>query len=356
MKMTLSGVAGGTWHMAWRAFFILLLTSASVFAAPKTDIIILKNGDRLTGEIKKLEYGTLTLSTDAIGTVSIQWPSVASVQTRQFLEVEQADGARVYGHAPVAGDAGNLSLAESADSGDTEELALDSIVHMVPISEGNWLNRVDGNVSLGVSASSANQDRQYSVSANITYRKPTRYWNINYDGSRTNSSNNDASASNYLNAQFRWLRGDRWYWAATGNVTTNEQIDLNLRTLAGGGIGRYWLRSEHQELVALTGIAVNRENYTGGVNQVSTEAVLQASYQYFSFNDPNFELSTGLILYPSLTIAGRLRSQFEITGSYEIVKDLVYELTYARSHDSKPPQEGLEKTDWSLTSSFGYKF
>ncbi|MGB0134950.1 DUF481 domain-containing protein [Dokdonella sp.] len=356
MKFNSPGFAGASWHLARHAFFMLLLASISAHAAPKTDIVILKNGDRLTGEIKKLEYGVLTLSTDSIGTVSIEWPSVESVQTNQLLEVEQTDGARMYGHAPAAGSPGKLDLEEPDASGDMEEIALDSVVHIVPISQGSWLDRVDANVSLGVSASSANQDRQYSVSANITYREPTRYWSIDYDGSRTKSTNNDASASNYINAQIRWLRANRWYWAATGSVTTNEQIDLNLRTLAGGGLGRYLLRSEHQELVALAGIAGNRENYTDGINQVSTEAVLQVGYQYFSFNDPNLELSTGLILYPSLTIGGRLRSQFEITGSYEIVKDLYYQLSYTRSHDSKPPQSGLEKTDWSLTSSFGYKF
>lgn len=356
MKVTLPADSRAAWKLAWCSAFLLLLASASVLAAPKTDIVILKNGDRLTGEIKKLEYGVLTLSTDSIGTVSIEWPSVASVQTRQLMEVERSDGGRIYGHAPVKGNAGELRLTSSADHGDPEDLPLDSVVHMVPISEGNWLNRVDGNFSIGVSASSANQDRQFTLAANVTYRKPTRYWNINYSGSRTNSTNNDASASNYLNAQFRWLRDHRWFWAVTGGLTSDEELDLNLRTLLGGGRGRYLLRSEQHELVALAGLADNKENYSDGINQSSTEIVLQADYQYFSFKQPNLQLSTSLSLFPSLTIGGRLRSQFDISGKYEIVHNLFYQLSYTRSHDSKPPQPDLEKTDWSLTSSFGYKF
>ncbi len=33
-------------------------------AAPKTDIVVLMNGDRITGEIKGLEYNQLKVSTD----------------------------------------------------------------------------------------------------------------------------------------------------------------------------------------------------------------------------------------------------------------------------------------------------
>ncbi|MEZ5462899.1 DUF481 domain-containing protein [Dokdonella sp.] len=356
MNKLLPGFAGRSWQGISGSLLILLLACSPAHAAPKTDIVILKNGDRLTGEIKKLEYGVLTLSTDSIGTVSIEWPSVARVQTNQLLEVERSDGSRQYGQVPKLGESGVLALAEPAENDSIDDLPLESVVHMVPISQGSWLDRVDANVSLGVSASSANQDRQYTVNANVTFRKPTRYWNINYNGSRTDSTNNDSSSSNYLNAQFRWLRDNRWYWAATGGLTTNEQTDLNLRTVLGGGIGRYWVRTEHQEFTALTGIAGTRENYTDGISQISTEGVLQLNYQYFSFNDPNLGLSTALSLYPSLTIAGRLRSQFDITGSYEIFKDFTYQLSYTRSHDSKPPAPDLVKTDWSLTSSFGYNF
>ena len=41
-----------------------LIPVAPVQAAPKTDIIVFLNGDRLTGEIKGLEKGRLELSTD----------------------------------------------------------------------------------------------------------------------------------------------------------------------------------------------------------------------------------------------------------------------------------------------------
>ena len=50
--------------------FLLAVCSATAWAA-KTDIVLLKNGDRVTGEVKSLERGKLTLSTDSMGTVYI---------------------------------------------------------------------------------------------------------------------------------------------------------------------------------------------------------------------------------------------------------------------------------------------
>ncbi len=56
---------------------LVLLTAVPCFAGPKTDIIELLNGDRITCEIQKLERGKLTVKTDGLGTISIEWNDVA---------------------------------------------------------------------------------------------------------------------------------------------------------------------------------------------------------------------------------------------------------------------------------------
>ncbi len=58
---------------------ILLLIAMPAFGAPKTDVVIFKNGDRLTGEVKSLERGRLRFNTDATGTNSIEWDVIASL-------------------------------------------------------------------------------------------------------------------------------------------------------------------------------------------------------------------------------------------------------------------------------------
>jgi hypothetical protein len=45
--------------------------------AEKKDIVQLKNGDRITGEVKSLDRGELSFDTDHMGTLSIEWEAVA---------------------------------------------------------------------------------------------------------------------------------------------------------------------------------------------------------------------------------------------------------------------------------------
>ena len=77
-------------------FFTILLQlmSTSVIGRDKTDVIILKNGDHITGEIKSLARGKMSLSTDSMGTVSIEWEDVEQVTSHWFFEVETETGLR----------------------------------------------------------------------------------------------------------------------------------------------------------------------------------------------------------------------------------------------------------------------
>ena len=87
-------------------------------SAAKTDVVVLLNGDRITGEVKELAYGQLKFSTDDMGTLYIEWSKIASLTTAQQLQVELADGRRVFGQAPEAGvSRGALSLRGGAPAG-----------------------------------------------------------------------------------------------------------------------------------------------------------------------------------------------------------------------------------------------
>ena len=92
----------------WRLAGVLsLLWSCALHAAPKTDVVILVNGDRFTGEVKGLEKGILKYSTDFVGTISVEWNHVAQLQSAQLFEVELFDGAKLYGRPKRLGDPGS---------------------------------------------------------------------------------------------------------------------------------------------------------------------------------------------------------------------------------------------------------
>jgi len=56
-----------------RMFFALLFGFWALPAlAAKTDVVVLLNGDRITGEVKELSYGQLKFKTDDMGTLYIE--------------------------------------------------------------------------------------------------------------------------------------------------------------------------------------------------------------------------------------------------------------------------------------------
>ncbi len=60
-------------------FMILASCVAPAAAHEKTDVVVLKNGDRFTGEIKGVAQETLELDTDAAGTIKLEFDTLTNV-------------------------------------------------------------------------------------------------------------------------------------------------------------------------------------------------------------------------------------------------------------------------------------
>src|ERR1700743_967499 len=85
------------------AVLMSLIFVAPLFARDKTDVLVMKNGDRLTCEIKGLDQGVLYVSFDYIlGTSSVQWSKVAYLESNQLFVVKTADGSAYTGTLTTA--------------------------------------------------------------------------------------------------------------------------------------------------------------------------------------------------------------------------------------------------------------
>ena len=89
---------------------VLSTALASTAYAAKTDIVELLNGDRITCEIKKLERGKLTVKTDGLGTIAIEWDDIQHLTSTARFDIERASGEFIDGalhaahrHRRVAG-------------------------------------------------------------------------------------------------------------------------------------------------------------------------------------------------------------------------------------------------------------
>src|SRR3954454_7597782 len=79
------------------AVLLVIGVAALGRAQGRTDIVTLANGDRITGEVVRLERGRLEFKTDDAGTLYLEWDKLASVVAARLVEVVKADGTQFLG-------------------------------------------------------------------------------------------------------------------------------------------------------------------------------------------------------------------------------------------------------------------
>jgi hypothetical protein len=334
---------------------LALLPAAAAVAAPKTDVVVFLNGDRLTGEVKGLERGQLSLKTDAAGTLSIEWARLAGVSSNQLLQVELASGLRYVGQAFEAGAPGKLRVAAKGE-GDGREFAFADVVRMDPIDQGGLIARLDGYLTAGYDYTKASDLQQFTFTGGLSNRNEKRLWSA--DASMTMTSQDDLEDSNRFDVtggNQRFLRNRR-FWQSFLGFEGNDELGLDLRTTLGGAYGTFIVQDARQEWSVFAGLAITEEQFVTQESQESLEGLLGTAYSFFRFEHPKANLDAGLTLSPSLTESGRVRWETQVRSRYEIVSDLFFEISLYGSYDTDPDEQADTKSDYGVTTSLGYSF
>jgi putative salt-induced outer membrane protein YdiY len=342
----------------WIAAIGLLAWACSALA-DKTDVVYLRNGDRVTCEIKNLERGRLKVSTDSMSTVYIEWKDIERITSKELYVVELQDGSRLQGTLPATDAAGELllrSLVSDGAPGKDQSVSMAAVVWLDPLKLDEFIvKRWDGSISAGFDMTKANRDT--SLSASFDARRRAEDFLLNFNGSVYSRSQDNAEDSLRANfgAVYRGLLEDRWYWAGLGTVERNDELGIDLRSLLGLGYGRFLVQTGRTLWSVTGGLAGVNEQRAGDDAQTSLEAFFNTDYEFFTYDTPKTTLTTSLTLFPSLTESGRVRGNLEFALRRELIEDLFVEISLYDSYDSKPPEEG-EENDYGVVTSLGYTF
>lgn len=330
-----------------------LLQALPSDARSKTDVIVLDTGDRITCEIKQLERGVLTITTEYVqDPIAVEWLRVKEVTSSQFFEVELEDGDRYYGAIAADSDAGKMVVMAGVT---TDALDYREVVRIAPIEKRFW-GGLKGSLDIGVAAAKAHSEQSFNVAASASYR--TR--KLKYASSVNSfvSARDDAATTQRNDFTFtfdRALKGT-WYGATGARLENNNELNLDLRTTVFAGAGRYVVQTNRTLLSWLGGLAGNRERYAGEPDATENlEGLLQLQYQLFVFGRRDTDISATLNVLPGISSWGRVRSNLQAHIRHEIVKDFYWSFNLVGDYDNRPP-EGSDGFDWNLSSSVGYTF
>ena len=327
----------------------LVVFAGSAGMAYAQDVVVTTSGDRLVGEIKRVEKDVLTIET-AYSDVDfkIEWEDIVSIESKRQFIVETFDGTRVAGS--VTPDPDKKAVVRVGDV----SVQLSEVATVQPFERSFW-QRFDTALDFGFSLTKTNSSKQLSLGANLTYRDE-RYVDVVFANVYRSSQENAPETQRWDVANdFRRLLGARWYVNTTQDFLNSEEQGLDLRTTIGGGGGRYLVRSSSQYLALGAGLAWTNENYTDPALPTKDSAEAYFGSEFMTEKLKITDFITRFTYYPSLTISDRYRLAYRFDFDFNLPGDWYFRVGFFDNYDSQPP-EGFSANDYGWSNAFGFKF
>jgi hypothetical protein len=330
----------------------------ALFVAPtasgqgRTDVVMLANGDRITGEVLRLERGRLEFKTDDAGTFSLEWDKLVSVVANRVVEVLTTDGRRFLGTLARAAD---RALAVAGPDGMTT-LQMSEVTLLTPIGRSFW-QKLDGSIDAGFSYTRSSGVAQLNLNWDTVYRQPASSVRLSASFTQTAQEDDpDRDDRGYVEASYLRYPWQRWFLAAAARFETNESLGLELRSQAGGAVGPRLVNSPHAQTTAGAGVVFNEERGVDVEPTQNVEALVTFRTSYYTHDRPKTNVDIGLQYYTSLSDAGRHRLQLDANVKREFWKDFFVGLNLYDSFDSRPPNPDADRNDFGIVASVGMTY
>ena len=339
---------------------VFLLAAPPMAARLKTDVVVMANGDRITGEIKGLSSGVLRVDLDYVdGTLSVQWSKVAHIESSQLFLVQTQDGSFYTGSiATTNGGSPTLRIAQPSQS--PAIISQAEVVRMEETSEA-FAQRWSGEISLGLVYSKGNNSTQNTLGSEIHYLRERWRAGVAYHSNLSSSSGAQTATRNQIDLSGeRQMPWKNYFYGGMGSFMQSSVQAISLQTTLGGGIGRYLKNTNRAYVSLLGGLAwqgVRYEATEAGVeSQGSLAGLVAGDVRIFIFKKTN--LSLRAYLSPSFGDDGRLRFNTNAAYYVKLFKNWSWNISFYGNWDTRPPQNFSDSdygysvgTSWS----FGYR-
>jgi Protein of unknown function, DUF481 len=340
--------------------FLAMFAAFPLAARDKSDVIVMKNGDKITCEVKGLSSNTLYISVDYIlNTLSVDWTMVDHIDSKQLFLVK-TQGGTVY--------TGSLSTPQSSSGRPMEIHVVEAPNNVVTLDRRNvvsvdetsssFMERWNGQVGLGSSYTKGNESAQYNLNSDIGY--VVERWNAgaSYNSNLSSSTGASVSTRNQLtlDAQ-KLLRWNNWYATGLVDFLQSSVQGIQLQNTFGGGIGRNIISRGSSFFTVYGGFGWQRINYQQSVLPAQTQQVavglLGTQLKLFRFNKTTLAVNARLM--PAISQPGRV--QFNLNTSYyvKLWGKLNWNFTLYGNWDNRPPP-GFATSDYGTSSGLSISF
>lgn len=336
---------------------IPVLVYAQTLHPEESDVIEFMDGDKISGKVKKIQRGELTLDPDKLeDLVTIKLRNIRSIMARRKLYlIESVANTRYLGILERGRAPGWVRIIQKKD---TTELFIEDLDNIENMDDNFW-KRLDGSASLGFSYSRSSNIGRINESHSMTYS--TRNWLFLTSGDLMYTIDNEfkgiEKADLAVQAYIEFWK--KWFAVSSVQFQRSTELGLSARMQLAEGAGPILIKNRKTDLRTATGFSIQKEYSTDSINagrSISAEIPLFVNYYLYELGTPYLTLQASNSLFFSLSQKGRWRVDQSITLYWKIVTHLNLNVQFYFDYDSQPPDVNAQKVDFGTVFSIGYSW
>ena len=332
------------------SLFWLIFALAGI--AQKTDTLVSTNGNIITGEITKIEYGLLTYKVSGMGTLSVETEMIQTLKSVKQFQITLNNGLLYFGSLDTVNSVEPMVKIVSRTR--TYTVSITSIVEVFPIKSSFWL-RTSGDVSLGGNYTKSSKILQLNFSGNLYYRDRKKYYQLSWSNQVTLQDDSIVSQKQSNTLLSRRYFNRHYSFQGQLGISSNNELNLKKRyylNLTGGKDIIHTYRSLFYTGLGLSG---NSET-TLDLNIVSynLEGVFMINYEFYKRTDPKVNIATKFDTYPSITARGRWRFDASLDARIEVFNDFYIGVSLYNNFDNSVELDADKHNDWGFNGTVSY--
>lgn len=224
------------------------------------DTVDTKGGAHLVGKITKIDAGTLTLDTDYAGSIAIKQSEVVSFSTDRPVAVRLESGTRFDGQ--ISGSTGGALQIAGPDGTVTTTVgkvaASWTAGKIDPATDRHWTYEA----AVDVSGKTGNKEQLGTAGEARAVLKTAQDTLQFYSAYDRQISDHQRSADQFkLGTDYQNNFSGRYSWYVRDEGGFDRVKDIDLYNVAGGGLGRDFIKAPNRTLTGRLGLSFRYESY-----------------------------------------------------------------------------------------------
>lgn len=222
-----------------REALLAVILIVVLIAPAHADVVWLKSGDRVSGNVDSLDSSTLRIDTEWGGVLLIKRDAIASIDTERELNLELPDGERTTARLQVD-DEGRQVVVDDAG----ERPLNVAVIQQASVNAltGRPKDRWESRLTYGLNISDGNSDTEsHALRAHSLLRRGAFRHAVNADVDLKKDDGNTTRELYRVGYQLDWFFQDDWYAFGSSEYFQDKLREVDYRVTLGLGVGyQFW--------------------------------------------------------------------------------------------------------------------